>query len=134
MTSEQRPPVYNHHYFWVPGLIVVHRFDYRSFRYSIVSSCVIFFVLPSFYVQPCPFLSIWKLKLFRTLRLLLIHPYSFQLFSKVLARKPFELRKVLKTFLKPLIHSLLTKICCVIPMTFIWVACSRVFQLTKILF
>ncbi len=27
-TSEQRPPVSNDHYFWVPRVIVVHRFNY----------------------------------------------------------------------------------------------------------
>jgi hypothetical protein len=28
MTSEQRPTVNNGHYFWVPRVVVVHRFDY----------------------------------------------------------------------------------------------------------
>ena len=30
MTSEQWPPVYNGHYFWVPRVVVVHRFNYTS--------------------------------------------------------------------------------------------------------
>jgi len=29
-TSEQRPPVNNGHYFWVPKVIVVHKFDCNS--------------------------------------------------------------------------------------------------------
>ncbi len=32
MTSEQRPPVNNGHYFWVPRVVVIHRFDCISFR------------------------------------------------------------------------------------------------------
>ena len=27
MTNEQRPPVNNGHYFWIPRVVVVHKFD-----------------------------------------------------------------------------------------------------------
>ena len=43
MISEQRPPVYNGHYFWVPRVVVVPRFDCNDKKVKIVRTKEVFF-------------------------------------------------------------------------------------------
>jgi hypothetical protein len=66
MTSEQRPIVYSGHYFWVPRVVVVHKFD-CVLKYMYVPSVCPEDFLIDFVANLFPVLILFLSKLVRCL-------------------------------------------------------------------
>ncbi len=54
--SEQRPPVNNGHYFWVPRMVVIHRFDCIFFVQ--IADCGLVYFFPFSFKTPLPLPSL----------------------------------------------------------------------------